>query len=353
MDDLIEVAEYDPAWPAMFHRECEAIRGRLPAAETLEHIGSTAIPGLAAKPTIDIMVGVKTLAVGEGVISGLADLRYRYLGEYGIPGRHFFPKGGSRTHHVHWVRRDADFWQKQLVFRDYLRANPQEASEYEGVKRRLAERFHNDRDSYTRSKTDCVLTLLERAWQWRGAKLIVLDLEAACWKDEPRSPRMETIEIGAVRLDASLRPEAEFSRLIKPRWEPALSEFCRGLTSITQADVDSAEGFPAVFADFVRWIGPGPFRLASWSDYDLKQLQRDCLRHGVDFPAPLECHLDMRSHFARRMKVEPCPMTKAFERLGLTLEGVLHRALPDARNIAKVAQLVLKGMRDDSLPNPA
>ena len=348
-DDLIEIVPYDPAWPGLFALERNALLKALGGrreAPAVEHVGSTAVPDLAAKPTIDLMIGVDDPRMEEGDLAVFSGLGYRYLGEYGIPGRHFFRKGSPPTHHVHWVRKDADFWHKQLVYRDFLRARPEEAAAYEKLKRTLAQTHRHDRAAYTASKGAFILSQLERAWRWTKAPLIVFDLEATCWEGAYDAGRMETIEIGALRLDSELRAAGEFSSPARPTAEPSLSDFCRSLTAITQAEVDAAKPFPEVFAEFSRWAGPGPLRLASWSDYDIRQLQRDCARHGMRYPAALESHIDLRYLFAKRRSMEPCPMTRALELLGLPREGRLHRGLDDAKNIARIARQLLAQMRE-------
>lgn len=336
MEDTVEVVEWDPRWPARFveaRDEVAAATGVPP--EAIVHVGSTAVPGLAAKPTIDLMVGVPRLDVGDTVRAALGNLGYAYLGEYGIPGRHFFRRGRPPTHHVHWVRRDGDFWQKQLLFRDYLRAHPADAEGYACLKRDMAARFRHDRAAYTASKTEVVTMLLERAWRWCGAPLVVFDLEATCWEGDTPPERMETIEIGAVRLGPDLAPQAEFQRFVRP--EAALSAYCTQLTGIRQADVDAAASFPEVLDAFVAWVGPPPVRGASWSSYDLRQLRQDCVRHARDLPAMLESHLDVQALYARRRSGRRVPMTTALAELGLAHEGPHHRALDDARNIARIA----------------
>ena len=342
MDDLIEVAPYDPQWPGAFARERDAIIAEFGrSVAKVEHIGSTAVEGMAAKPTIDIMVGGEDLAVDESVVAPLAKLGYRYLGEYGIPGRHFFRKGSPPTHHIHWVRTGGDFWWKQVVFRDYMRSGPADARAYEDLKRSLAERFHSDRARYTASKTDFVTQALERAWLWSRAPLVVFDLEATCWDEGTVLERQETIEVGAVLLGPDMEAVGEFQRFIRPQAEPTLSEFCTRLTGIRQDEVDAAEAFPAVLASFNDWGGPGPIRYASWSNYDLRQLRTDCRRHGIALPPPLESHLDLRQRFSDLHGVETPTMKRALEILGLPLDGAHHRGLDDARNTARIARAIL------------
>jgi inhibitor of KinA sporulation pathway (predicted exonuclease) len=112
------------------------------------------------------------------------------------------------------------------------------------------------------------------------------------------------------------------------------------LTSIRQEDVDAAAAFPAVLAEFAAWVGAPPVRLASWSAYDLAQLRTDCARHAIELPAALESHLDLQALWARRRE-GAVPAAVALERLGLVPDGVHHRALDDARNIARIARRLL------------
>jgi GrpB-like predicted nucleotidyltransferase (UPF0157 family)/inhibitor of KinA sporulation pathway (predicted exonuclease) len=342
VDDLIEVVPYDPAWPAAFGKERDvlqaALGGRL---GVLEHIGSTAITGLGAKPTIDLMAGSADLPIDERAVAALAKLGYRYLGEYGIAGRHFFRKGSPPTHHLHWVRKGGDFWWKQMVFRDYMRAEPDEARAYEVLKKGLAEKFHNDRSRYTAAKTDFITAALERAWRWTKAPLIVFDLEATCWEKGTAVERQEVLEIGAVRLDAAFLTTSEFQRFVRPTQEPTLSDFCVRLTGIRQADVDAAETFPQVLGSFSDWAGPGPARFASWSTYDLRQLRAECRRHAIPLPPVMENHLDLRQLYSDRRGVEATTMKRALELEGLPLEGANHRGLDDSRNIARLAARLL------------
>lgn len=173
-------------------------------------------------------------------------------------------------------------------------------------------------------------------------RYIVVDLEASCW-DEPRpKDDMEIIEIGAVRLDGELRVVDEFDSFVRPVAEPKLSSFCTALTSIIQADVDASDPFPVVFPRFLAWIGTEPYRLASWGFFDVRQFRLDCRRHGLAFPEHFETdHLNLKEEFAKWKGVRRCGMAKALDHLGLPLEGTHHRGIDDARNIVRIAQIML------------
>ncbi len=158
----IVIADYDPEWPRRFRRECEAIFrtcGRS-AFLRIEHVGSTAVPGLAAKPIVDMMPGVLSLADVPPLVATLASIGYEYVPEYEaeLPERRYFRKdvGGERAFQLHVVEVGSDFWKRHLLFRDYLRAHDEAAAEYERLKRRLAAEYGADREGYTQAKTEFI-----------------------------------------------------------------------------------------------------------------------------------------------------------------------------------------------------
>lgn len=343
MSDHIVVEPYDPAWARAFQSEAQALAAGLKdPALSLEHIGSTAIPGLSAKPTIDLMVGAPKSGVDANVLKVFESLGYGYLGEYGIAGREFFRKGLPPTHHLHWVERGSAFWNDQLLFRDFMRNHPTECAAYERLKLDMAAHFSDDRKSYTSSKTSLIMALMLRARQSVGVRRIVLDLEATCWEASTTVQRQEIIEIGAVELDGQLRLGREFDSFIRPQKEPLLSAFCLELTGIKQESIDTAPLFPKVFGDFTAWIGDSPFELCSWGRYDMEQFGSDCARHGLPMPDTFAKHIDLRELFARRHGIPPGPMTEALKRLKMTFEGAQHRGIDDARNTARLAQILLR-----------
>ncbi len=181
-------------------------------------------------------------------------------------------------------------------------------------------------------------------WCYRARMMsyVAVDLEATCWEGI-RSPDMETIETGAVRLASSSGPAtAEFTAFIRPVVQPRLNDFCRQLTSIRQEDVDGADFFPVVFRRLSAWIGSEPFAFCSWGGYDLNQLRHDCQRHGLTLPLTFERnHVNLKKEFARAFRVKSCGMARALETAGLPLEGTHHRGFDDARNIARLATLVM------------
>lgn len=176
-------------------------------------------------------------------------------------------------------------------------------------------------------------------------RYVIVDLEATCWENVRNPDRMETIEIGAVELlTADALPSREFSRFIRPVMERELSEFCCRLTTIRQQDVDEADEFWSVFPEFLQWIGEEPFVLCSWGGYDLNQFRVDCRRHGIEFPASFERHINLKKEFARLMGVKVCGMKRALGHAKLPLAGTHHRGIDDARNIARLATLVLPAL---------
>ena len=166
---------------------------------------------------------------------------------------------------------------------------------------------------------------------------IILDLEATCWEDRSLPYPNEIIEIGALKIDSAGQTLSEFAAFVKPKLHPQLSDFCRDLTTIEQAQVDSADGFTDVVHAFQAWIDLAePYVLGSWGFYDRKQLRKDCLLHGID-PAWLRPHISLKHQFAHIKQLpKPVGMGGALKREGLTLEGTHHRGIDDARNIAKI-----------------
>ena len=174
-------------------------------------------------------------------------------------------------------------------------------------------------------------------------RFIIFDLEATCWKDERRPAETETIEIGAVELDGNGAIQSEFDCFIKPVVHPQLTKFCRDLTSIAQSDVDGAETFAAAFARFVEWAKSdgSDLTLVSWGDFDPRQLQVDCTRAGVDYPASFARHVNIKIRFGEARGIKPVGMARALKMLEFPLSGTHHRGIDDARNIAAIAQTMM------------
>ena len=164
----VEIVAYDPAWPQLFQKERHAIADALAAwiVGPIEHIGSTAIRGLGAKPVIDIMAGVRGLDASRPAIDAAAELGYCYF-PYRPDSEHWFckPSPEFRTHHLHLVPLGSVLWLGALAFRDYVRDHPAIAAEYEALKRRLAREFHSDREAYTQAKHPFIERITDLALQ--------------------------------------------------------------------------------------------------------------------------------------------------------------------------------------------
>lgn len=170
MPEPVVLAEYDPSWPAQFEAEKARLMAALGycteggVAYHLEHVGSTSIPGMAAKPCIDIAVDAYPFPIPEARVKALQDIGYEYLGEHGLAGRQFFRKGSQI--HLHVVSLESEHGQRWILFRDYLRANLDRASAYQKVKRQLAVQHADDPSKYTGAKTDIVRELEREAYAW-------------------------------------------------------------------------------------------------------------------------------------------------------------------------------------------
>ncbi len=160
------VVPYDPRWPALFEEaaaEIKAVAGDRILA--VEHVGSTAVPGLSAKPILDVLAGVEDLVRSLELLPELAKLGYEYRPDEEIPDRHYFRRrlAGVRTHHLSLAEPTSAHYRNTIAFRDALREEPELARSYESLKLDLARRFPHDRPAYTAGKTDFVLRVLRKA----------------------------------------------------------------------------------------------------------------------------------------------------------------------------------------------
>ena len=163
LGDPVEVVDYDASWAELFRRERERLRAALGAlAAAVEHVGSTAVPGLAAKPVLDILVGAAPFPLPDDALAALAALGYEYRGDNGVPGRQFF-RTNPRTRHLDVVELGGEEWQHLIVFRDYCRTHPDVAREYEALKRKLATEHPHERARYTEGKAAFIEAVLRRA----------------------------------------------------------------------------------------------------------------------------------------------------------------------------------------------
>ena len=166
IDAPVEIVPYDSSWPIRFREEMHVIHRALATwlVGPIEHIGSTAIPGLAAKPVIDIMAAVETLAGSRPAIAAATVLGYCYA-PYQADLEHWFckPSPAFRTHHLHLIPAGTPQWFRPIAFRDYLRAYSEIAAEYEALKRRLAQDHRLNREAYTQAKAPFVNRITDMA----------------------------------------------------------------------------------------------------------------------------------------------------------------------------------------------
>ncbi len=150
----IEVKDYDPSWPAQFEAEKELLADTLKeTAAAIHHIGSTSGKDPAAKPIIDILIEVTDLESLDMLNADMERIGYNPKGEFGIPGRRYFQKGGdNRTHQVHAFASGDPGLKRHLAFRDYLRSNPDIAEEYGNLKKQIAKTCNNDIGKYCDGK---------------------------------------------------------------------------------------------------------------------------------------------------------------------------------------------------------
>jgi GrpB-like predicted nucleotidyltransferase (UPF0157 family) len=152
----IEVVDYDPAWPASFRQEGAKVRLALgDQVMALEHGGSTAVPGLAAKPIIDMWAALKA-ALSAADVAAMAAIGYEHLGEGGLEDQELFVKRQPPVCHLHCYPAGHPELDRHLAFRDWLLANPDGAAAYGRLKRDLARRFAADRVAYTEAKSDFI-----------------------------------------------------------------------------------------------------------------------------------------------------------------------------------------------------
>jgi GrpB-like predicted nucleotidyltransferase (UPF0157 family)/predicted RNA-binding protein associated with RNAse of E/G family len=166
----VKIVAYDPKWPALYAEERDRILsvvGNKVAA--IEHVGSTAVPGLGAKPVVDIMVAVRHLSAAKECIGLLESIGYEYVPQYEstIPERRFFRKGPgdvpNKHFHLHMVEYSSGFWERHLLFRDYLRIHPDVRQQYHELKKNLAKKHVSNREAYTEAKTSFIESVVAKA----------------------------------------------------------------------------------------------------------------------------------------------------------------------------------------------
>jgi GrpB-like predicted nucleotidyltransferase (UPF0157 family) len=171
VDESIHLEPYDERWAERFREERDALARELGGdAAGIEHIGSTAVPGLAAKPIVDLMIGVHDFTSADRIVAKLCLLGYEYLGEAGVPGRLYLRKRSARDFNAHIVLHGGDHWSNNLAIRDYLRADAREREHYEARKKDIVQSGAVTLLDYSERKSDFIAGLLERAKAWSAAR---------------------------------------------------------------------------------------------------------------------------------------------------------------------------------------
>jgi len=162
------IVKYNPQWPVIFEQEKIKLSNLLGGKiQRIEHFGGTSVPNLGAKPIIDILIGVKSLADADQCIPLLQSVGYEYVPrlEREIPERRYFNYGIPRTQHIHMAELTSSFWEINILFRDYLRKHLKVAQEYYLLKKKLASKFKFNREGYTNAKAEFIQSAIMKAQQ--------------------------------------------------------------------------------------------------------------------------------------------------------------------------------------------
>ena len=162
---FVRLLPHDEHWHQLFDEEKARLQDVIGEfVLSIEHVGSTSVCGIAAKPILDMAVAIENQGNGEKCVAPLENIGYEYRGENGIAGRFYFNKGfPARTHHLHILPADSEDLKNHLAFRDYLLQNPRAAQEYDRLKKDLAEKYPNDREAYLDGKAEFVQKILKAA----------------------------------------------------------------------------------------------------------------------------------------------------------------------------------------------
>ena len=196
MKRKITLTSHNPTWPQQFEAEATTLTSIFGQnLSAIHHIGSTAVPGIQAKPIIDMMPIVWDIEQVDGLNEAMTECGYIHRGEHGIPGRRYFRKGSDQhhTHHIHVFQTGHPDIARHLLFRDYLRTYPDKAQAYDQLKTELAQQYRNDTVAYTAGKSDFIQTL---------------DQEAAGWQHERERP-LRTLITSRLQLIALSLPQLE------------------------------------------------------------------------------------------------------------------------------------------------
>ena len=167
IDESIIICNYDPKWAQNFEQEKVVILRTIgDLIAKIEHFGSTAVPGLAAKPVVDILLGLKQYPMPNESIHTLERIGYEYFGEAGVPGRLYFRKRKPLAFNLGAVEQGSKLWRDNLLLRDYLRCHPDARQRYEQHKRTTIVAGYTRLLAYSKQKAQLVLDLLEQAEEW-------------------------------------------------------------------------------------------------------------------------------------------------------------------------------------------
>ena len=171
MEKPVVIEEYTRDWVLQFQEEQRLIKGIMgEKAIAIEHIGSTSVEGLGAKPILDIMGGVSHLKEVDEFIEPLEKIGYKHVLHKEFPNRRFFRKGEWRagTHHLHFYKYESEEWHNNILFRNFLRTHHDELKQYHQFKKELAEKYHFDRVAYTKSKEPFIKKVIKIAKEERA-----------------------------------------------------------------------------------------------------------------------------------------------------------------------------------------
>ncbi len=160
----LRLSPYRDEWPALFETEKKILVSATgDRVRDIQHVGSTSVPGMRAKPILDIAIAVEEFEAATVCVEPLIGLGYTYRGENGIPRRHYFQKGEPCTHHVHMVEAPSEEWSKLILFRDHLRSNRSVAEEYGRLKTALVDSLARDRKAYLAAKAEFITEAIKEA----------------------------------------------------------------------------------------------------------------------------------------------------------------------------------------------
>jgi len=185
----VTIVEYDTEWPSLYEKEKGEIIGAIGRiVRSIEHIGSTSVPGLAAKPIVDIMAGVDSEAEADRCVAILADIGYDDVTSQPENPDWYYCLGKRLDRiycHLHLVRQESAFLEDHLLFRDYLKESPRTAREYHELKKELAAKYKYDRLGYNLAKTDFIRSIVEMARKKRDSMLKQSSTRSSHSSDHP------------------------------------------------------------------------------------------------------------------------------------------------------------------------